>query len=45
VTRLVAVLIAGPPATGKSTLAAALAPRLGAALRNLGRRLLPSMAK
>ena len=30
-----AVLISGPPATGKSTLAAALAPRLGAALLDL----------
>lgn len=30
-----AVLIGGPPATGKSTLAAALAPRLGAALLDL----------
>jgi predicted kinase len=29
------VLIGGPPATGKSTLAAALAPRLGAALLDL----------
>ena len=35
VTRLAAVLIAGPPATGKSTLAEALAPRLGAALLDL----------
>jgi predicted kinase len=35
VTRLAAVLIAGPPATGKSTLAAALAPGLGAALLDL----------
>ena len=34
-TRLAAVLIGGPPATGKSTLAAALAPRLGAALLDL----------
>ena len=33
--RLPAVLIGGPPATGKSTLAAALAPRLGAALLDL----------
>jgi predicted kinase len=33
--RLVAVLVSGPPATGKSTLAAALAPRLGAALLDL----------
>ncbi len=33
--RAAAVLIAGPPATGKSTLAAALAPRLGAALLDL----------
>jgi predicted kinase len=32
---LAAVLIGGPPATGKSTLAAALAPRLGAALLDL----------
>jgi predicted kinase len=30
-----AVLISGPPATGKSTLAAALAPRLGAAVLDL----------
>jgi predicted kinase len=35
VSRLAAVLVAGPPATGKSTLAAALAPRLGAALLDL----------
>jgi predicted kinase len=35
VTRLAAVLVGGPPATGKSTLAAALAPRLGAALLDL----------
>jgi predicted kinase len=35
VTRLPAVLIGGPPATGKSTLAAALAPHLGAALLDL----------
>lgn len=34
-TRLAAVLIGGPPATGKSTLALALAPRLGAALLDL----------
>jgi predicted kinase len=34
-TGLAAVLISGPPATGKSTLAAALAPRLGAALLDL----------
>jgi predicted kinase len=33
--RTAAVLIGGPPATGKSTLAAALAPRLGAALLDL----------
>src|SRR6266536_2936953 len=33
--RAAAVLISGPPATGKSTLAAALAPRLGAALLDL----------
>jgi predicted kinase len=33
--RPAAVLIAGPPATGKSTLGAALAPRLGAALLDL----------
>ena len=33
--RLAAVLIAGPPATGKSTLAEALAPRLEAALLDL----------
>lgn len=33
--RPAAVLIGGPPATGKSTLAAALAPRLGAALLDL----------
>jgi len=33
--RLAAVLIGGPPATGKSTLAAALAPHLGAALLDL----------
>lgn len=32
---LAAVLIGGPPATGKSTLALALAPRLGAALLDL----------
>src|SRR5712691_4835698 len=32
---LAAVLIGGPPATGKSTLAAALAPHLGAALLDL----------
>jgi predicted kinase len=35
VNRLAAVLVAGPPATGKSTLAAALAPHLGAALLDL----------
>jgi predicted kinase len=35
VSRLPAVLIGGPPATGKSTLAAALAPHLGAALLDL----------
>jgi predicted kinase len=35
VPRLAAVLIGGPPATGKSTLAAALAPRLDAALLDL----------
>jgi predicted kinase len=35
VTGPAAVLIGGPPATGKSTLAAALAPRLGAALLDL----------
>jgi len=35
VTRLAAILIGGPPATGKSTLAEALAPRLGAALLDL----------
>jgi predicted kinase len=35
VNRLTAVLIGGPPATGKSTLAAALAPRLDAALLDL----------
>jgi predicted kinase len=34
-TRPAAVLIGGPPATGKSTLATALAPRLGAALLDL----------
>jgi predicted kinase len=34
-TTLAAVLISGPPATGKSTLAMALAPRLGAALLDL----------
>ncbi len=34
-TRLAAVLIGGPPATGKTTLAAALAPHLGAALLDL----------
>ncbi len=33
--RPAAVLIGGPPATGKSTLAAALAPRLGAAILDL----------
>jgi predicted kinase len=33
--RPAALLIAGPPATGKSTLGAALAPRLGAALLDL----------
>ena len=33
--RAAAVLIGGPPATGKSTLAAALAPRMGAALLDL----------
>jgi len=33
--RPVALLIAGPPAAGKSTLGAALAPRLGAALLDL----------
>jgi len=33
--RAAAVLIGGPPATGKSTLATALAPRLGAALLDL----------
>jgi predicted kinase len=35
VSGLAAVLIGGPPATGKSTLAAALAPRLEAALLDL----------
>jgi predicted kinase len=35
VTRLAAVLVGGPPATGKSTLASALAPRLGAAVLDL----------
>jgi predicted kinase len=35
VTRLAAVLIGGPPATGKSTLAAALAPHLDAAILDL----------
>jgi predicted kinase len=35
VTGLAAVLIGGPPATGKSTLAMALAPRLDAALLDL----------
>src|ERR1700733_13243869 len=35
VTRLPAVLIGGPPAPGKRTLAAALAPHLGAALLDL----------
>jgi len=35
VSRFTAVLVAGPPATGKSTLAAALAPHLGAALLDL----------
>src|SRR6266567_2151723 len=35
VSRLAAILIGGPPATGKSTMAAALAPRLGAALLDL----------
>jgi len=35
VTRLAAVLIGGPPATGKSTLAMALAPRLDAAVLDL----------
>jgi predicted kinase len=33
--RAAALLIGGPPATGKSTLAAALAPQLGAALLDL----------
>ena len=33
--RPAAVLIGGPPATGKTTLATALAPRLGAALLDL----------
>src|SRR5580692_5294569 len=33
--RAAAVLIGGPPATGKSTLAAALAPEMGAALLDL----------
>jgi predicted kinase len=35
VTGLAAVLIGGPPATGKTTLATALAPHLGAALLDL----------
>jgi predicted kinase len=35
VSRLTAVLIGGPPATGKSTLATALAPRLDAAVLDL----------
>jgi hypothetical protein len=35
VTKPAAVLIGGPPATGKSTLAEALAPHLGAALLDL----------
>jgi predicted kinase len=35
VARLVAVLVGGPPATGKSTLAEALAPQLGAAVLDL----------
>jgi len=35
VNRLAAVLIGGPPATGKSTLATALAPRLDAAVLDL----------
>jgi predicted kinase len=34
-TRLPAVLVGGPPATGKSTLAEALAPHLGAAILDL----------
>ena len=34
-TRLAAVLVGGPPATGKSTLAEALAPQLGAAVLDL----------
>jgi predicted kinase len=33
--RAAAILIGGPPATGKSTLAAALAPQMGAALLDL----------
>ena len=33
--RASAVLVAGPPATGKSTLATALAPHLGAAILDL----------
>jgi predicted kinase len=35
VKRLAAVLVSGPPATGKSTLAAALAPRLAATILDL----------
>jgi predicted kinase len=35
VTRLAAVLVGGPPATGKSTLAQALAPQIGAAVLDL----------
>ena len=41
---LAAVLIGGPPATGKTTLATALAPHLGAAVLDLDPPAVPHLA-